>query len=59
MLQQLLGAYTTPKGKKYRLIAPILFLDETERNKDIFLNPALVKVSILFYQTFVMIPTDK
>lgn len=51
-LQMLSGASFTSKGKKYRLLPPILFPNGSENNKDVFLNPALVKVSALFYQLF-------
>jgi hypothetical protein len=50
-LQTLSGAYMAPDGKKYRLLAPILY-PETQRSKDIFLNPALIRVGFLFYQVF-------
>ena len=50
MLQVVSGAYVTTKGKKYRLLPPILFPKDSEHKKDVFLNPALIKVSLLFYQ---------
>ena len=49
-LQMLSGATMTPKGKKYMLLPPILFPDGSNSNKDVFLNPALAKVSDLLYQ---------
>lgn len=50
MLQVLSGAYVGPMGKGYRLFAPILFPGgSAKRSKDIFLNPALAKVSVLFF----------
>ena len=51
-LQNLLGACMTPKGKKYPLLPPILFPDGSQNKKDVFLNPALVKVRIFFCKTF-------
>ena len=44
-LQILSGATMTPKGKKYMLLPPILFPDGSNSNKDVFLNPALARVS--------------
>jgi len=46
-LQELLGAYMTPKGKRYSLFPPILFPDGSTNKSDIFLNPALTNVSVL------------
>ena len=51
-LQVSSGAYITTKGKKYRLLPPVLFPDTSENKKDVFLNPALVKASVLLYQVF-------
>ena len=48
-LQELLGVQTTPEGKKYVLLAPILFPDGSNDKKDVFLNPALVRVSIFSF----------
>lgn len=48
LLQTLSGAHITPKGKKYRLLAPILFPRGEKVMRKIFLNPALIEVSILF-----------
>ena len=58
-LQDLLGATVTPKGKKYRLLPPILFPDGSQNKRDVFLNPALVRVSVVPYQAFAMRYTDK
>lgn len=52
MLQALLGANMTSQGKKYPLFPPILFPDELQRKKDVFLNPALVRVSLYAYKDF-------
>lgn len=52
ILQGLSGAYITPQGKKYRLLPPILFPDGSQSKKDVFLNPALVRVSFSFYRIF-------
>lgn len=46
-LQELLGAHMTPKGKKYLLLPPILFPDGSQNKRDVFLNPALIRVSAL------------
>jgi hypothetical protein len=46
-LQGLSGAHVTPQGKKYRLLALVLFPEGSSNKKDIFLNPALVNVSVL------------
>ena len=46
MFQTLLGAHTTSEGKKYRLLPPILFPTGSTNRKDVFLNPALVRVSV-------------
>ena len=44
--QELLGVRATPVGKKYPLLPPILFPNgSTSKARDIFLNPALVRVS--------------
>lgn len=48
-LQVASGAYTTSMGKKYRLLPPILFPKDSKHKKDVFLNPALIKVRLLFY----------
>ena len=48
MLQELLGAYMTAEGKKYALLPPILFPQGSKNPTDIFLNPALVNVSLSF-----------
>ena len=45
-LQTLLGAHMTPEGKKYRLLPPILFPYGSQNRKDVFLNPALARVSV-------------
>ena len=45
MLQELLGAHMTAKGKKYPLLPPILFPKGSTNKRDVFLNPALVNVS--------------
>ena len=47
-LQVLSGAYSTTSGKKYRVIPPILFPNGSTNKKEVFLNPALVNVSLLF-----------
>ena len=52
-LQVLSGAHMTDKGKRYRLLPPILFPDGSNSKKDVFLNPALVRVSVLSYQLLV------
>ena len=44
--QELLGARPTPQGKKYSLFPPILFPNGSNNCKDIFLNLALVNVSV-------------
>lgn len=45
-LQALLGAKVTKNGKTYPLLPPILFPPGgSESKKDVFMNPALVKVS--------------
>jgi hypothetical protein len=46
-LQRLSGAYATETGKKYCVLPPILFPSGSGNKKDIFLNPALVRVSFL------------
>ena len=51
-LQMLSGATMTHKGKKYLLLPPILSPDGSKSNKDVFLNPALARVSALLYQLF-------
>ena len=58
-LQELLGVYETPEGKKYRVLPPILFPYRSDKKGDIFLNPALVKVSTFFYKAFTTRYTDK
>ena len=50
--QYLLGAQMTPEGKKYPLLPPILFPDGPQNKKDVFLNPALVRVRIFSCDTF-------
>ena len=44
-LQELLGAHMTSEGKKYSVLPPILFPEGSNAKKNIFLNPALIKVS--------------
>jgi hypothetical protein len=51
-LQELVGARVSSKGKGYLLLPPILYPDGSQNKKDIFLNPALVKASILSNQVF-------
>jgi len=51
-LQKLLGAHMTPEGRKYPLLPPILFPDQSQKQSDVFLNPALVRVSTLSYRAF-------
>ena len=51
-LQMLSGPTMTPKGKKYMLLPLIFFPDGSNSNKDVFLNPALARVSDLLYQLF-------
>ena len=46
-LQDLLGAQAPPMGKKYALLLPVLFPSGSSNKRDIFLNPALIKVSVL------------
>jgi hypothetical protein len=46
-LQRLSGAYATETGKKNHILPPILFPSGSGNKKDIFLNPALVRVSFL------------
>ena len=46
MFQMLLGVHTTSEGKKYCLLPPILFPTGSTNRKDVFLNPALVRVSV-------------
>ena len=58
-LQDLLGANSTQRGKKYPLLPPILFPDGSQSKRDVFLNPALVRVSIFSYQAFAMWYIDK
>ena len=54
-LQKLLGAHMTLKGKKYLLLPPILYLDGSSKNKrDLFLNPALIKVSTFAHVHYVV-----
>ena len=48
-LQTLLGAKLTSKGKKYKLLAPVLYPKGSKSEKDLFLNPALVNVSNFSY----------
>lgn len=57
-LQVLLGAHLTAQGKKYPLIPPILFPDGSTNKRDVFLNPALVRVSFVYYQVFTTILTN-
>ena len=47
-LQVLSGAHSTTSGKKYHIIPPILFPNGSTNKKEVFLNPALVNVSLLF-----------
>jgi hypothetical protein len=49
-LQVLAGAHITAQGKKYRILPPVLFPAGTEKKKDVFLNPAIARVSVLLYQ---------
>lgn len=45
--QTLLGVKDTPKGKRYPMLPPILYPDDSVDDPDqLFLNPVLVKVSI-------------
>ena len=44
-LQTLLGAHMTTEGKKYAVIPPILFPEGSQNRRDIFRNPALIRVS--------------
>jgi len=46
--QGLLGANSNQKGKKYPLLPPILFPDGSKSGRDVFLNPVLVRVRIVF-----------
>jgi len=49
-LQALLGAHFTAAGKEYHVIAPILFPKGPKIKKaGIFMNPALIRVSKLYY----------
>ena len=50
-LQDLSGAYMTTQGKKYQPLPLILFPDGPDNKKDIFLNPALIRVSWLLVFT--------
>ena len=51
--QALLGVKDTPKGKRYPMLPPILFLDGSSANpSQLFLNPALIKVSVYFNINF-------
>jgi len=51
--QILLGVKDTPKGKRYPLLPPILYPDGFNMDpRQIFLNPALVKVGFCFDQGF-------
>ena len=47
--QTLLGVKDMPKGKQYPMLPPILYPDGSDMDpKQLFLNPALVKVSVCF-----------
>jgi hypothetical protein len=52
MFQELIGAHMTSKGKTYLFFPPILFPEGSKSKRDVFLNPALVRVSIFFYWAF-------
>jgi hypothetical protein len=45
MFQDLLGVHMTSMGKKYPLLPPIFYPNESQSKRDVFLNPALVNVS--------------
>ena len=47
-LQDFSGVKDTLGGKEYPVFPPILFPNGIENKKDVFLNPALVNVSILY-----------
>ena len=47
--QKLLGAHMTTAGKEYEPISPFLYPDGSTRRGDLFLNPALAKVSKFSY----------
>lgn len=51
-LQKLLGPKITSEGKKYMLLPPILFPNGIKKEKDVFLNPALVRVSFSHCREF-------
>lgn len=58
-LDVLLGAYFSAKGKEYIAIPPILFPEGSVGKKsDLFLNPALFKVSTFFYWVSATLCTD-
>jgi len=50
-LEQLAGAHVGPKGKEYAIVPPIFFPDgNAKKLSDVFLNPAIIKVSAIPYQ---------
>ena len=42
--QILLGVKITPKGKRYPMFPPILYLNDSMNPRQLFLNPVLTKV---------------
>jgi hypothetical protein len=57
--QDLLGAHMTPRGKKYPLLPPIFYPNGSQSKRDVFLNPALVKVSHSSHRVFTTRRADK
>jgi len=59
-LQELVGATEGPNGTKtYRLLPPVLFPEGSTRKQDVFLNPALIKVSDPFSRVLAFEDTDQ
>lgn len=51
--QEQLGAIITPEGKKYPLLPPVLYPNESLDKNTLFMNPALAKVCDLSVQRIV------
>lgn len=59
MLQELVGAKEVDGTNAYSLFPPILFPEGSTTKRDVFLNPALINVSDLFFGTFPFENTDQ
>ena len=51
MLQKLIGAKMSNGGTSYHIFPPILFPEGSTNSKDVFLNPALINVSLFTVAT--------